>query len=104
MSPCSIANVELIRQLRDALKANQCYFVKMSSRDHEDFMKNLKAHQESGEVVKPSHKKHSNAGVPRKRKPTKQSGHTLKQTKAGKVAKSHEYILSDKETEDGQVE
>ena len=76
----------------------------MSSWDHEDFMKNLKACQESGEVVKPSCKKCSDAGVPRKRKPTKQSGHASKQTKAGKVAKSHKYILSDKETEDGQIE
>ena len=65
-------------------------------------MKDLKACQESGEVVKPSHKKCSDAGVPRKHKPTKQSGHALKQSKGGKVTKSREYIAStDEETEDG---
>ena len=101
-SPCNIANVELIWQLQDALKVNQCYFVKMSSQEHQEFIKDLKAHQESGEVVRPSHKKCSDAGVPRKRKPTKQSGHPLKQTKGGSTAKSCEYISStDEEIEDG---
>ena len=101
-SPRNIANVELIQQLQDALKANQCYFVKMSSREHQEFIKDLKARQESGEVVRPSRKKCSDAGVPHKRKPTKQSGCPLKQTKGGSAAKGREYISStDEEIEDG---
>ncbi|KAL4064385.1 hypothetical protein J3A83DRAFT_4074323, partial [Scleroderma citrinum] len=56
-SPCSIPNVKLIHQLQDTLRTNQCYFVKMSSWEHQDFMKDLKVHQESGEIVKPSCKK-----------------------------------------------
>ncbi|KAL4080897.1 hypothetical protein J3A83DRAFT_4367331 [Scleroderma citrinum] len=54
MSPCSIPNIKLICQLQDALRANQCYFVKMSSQEHQGFMKDLKC------------------------KLTKQSGHQLK--------------------------
>ncbi|KAL4072700.1 hypothetical protein V8B97DRAFT_2023441 [Scleroderma yunnanense] len=104
-SPCSIPNVKLIHQLQDTLRTNQCYFVKMSSWEHQDFMKDLKVHQESGEIVKPSCKKHSDAGVPHKQKLTKQSGHQLKQTKNRRAAKSHKYILSTKEeTEDSNEE
>ena len=83
------------------LRENQCYFVKMSSQEHQDFIKDLKVCQESGEVVKPSCKKCSDAGVPHKRKPTKQSGCPLKQTKGGRATKSCKYISSTgKETED----
>ena len=65
-------------------------------------MKDLTARQESGEVVKPSRKKRSDAGVPCKRKSTKQSGRQSKQTKGGRATKSCEYILStDEEAEDG---
>ena len=100
-SPRSIANIKLIRQLQDALRVNQCYFVKMTSQEHQDFIKDLKDHQESGEVVKPSHKKCSDAGVPHKCKPTKKNGSPLKQTKSGRAPKSCEYIpSSDRETED----
>ncbi|KAL4063921.1 hypothetical protein V8B97DRAFT_2026276 [Scleroderma yunnanense] len=87
------------------LRANQCYFVKMSSGEHQDFMKDLKVCQESGEIVKPSCKKCFDAGVPHKHKLTKQSGCQLKQTKNRRAEKSHEYISSmEEETEDGNEE
>jgi len=74
----------------------------MSLREHQDFMKDLMVRQESGEVVKPSRKKQSDAGVPRKHKPTKQSGRPSKQAKGGRATKSCKYILStDEETEGG---
>ncbi|KAL4072346.1 hypothetical protein V8B97DRAFT_2023523 [Scleroderma yunnanense] len=88
----------------NALRANQCYFVKMSSQEHQGFMKDLKVHQESGEIVKPSHKKCSDSRVPHKCKLTKQSGCQLKQTKNGRAAKSCEYISSTEETEDSNEE
>ncbi|KAL4062255.1 hypothetical protein J3A83DRAFT_4195538 [Scleroderma citrinum] len=77
----------------------------MSSGEHQDFMKDLKVCQESGEIVKPSCKKCFDAGVPHKHKLTKQSGCQLKQTKNRRAAKSHEYISSmEEETEDGNEE
>ncbi|KAL4078018.1 hypothetical protein J3A83DRAFT_4476436 [Scleroderma citrinum] len=94
-SPHSIPNVELIHQLQDTLRANQCYSVKMSSQEHQEFR----------ETVKPSCKKCADAGVPHKHELTKQSGCQLKQTKNGRAAKSHEYILSmEEKTEDGNEE
>ncbi|KAL4066383.1 hypothetical protein V8B97DRAFT_2025517 [Scleroderma yunnanense] len=87
-SPCSIPNIELIHQLQDMLRANQCYFVKMSSWEHQDFMKDLKVHQESGEIVKPSCKKCSDA-----------------RTKNGRATKSCKYVSStEEETEDSNEE
>ena len=67
-------------------------------------MKDLTACQESGEVVKPSRKKRSDAGVPHKRKLTKQNGRSSKQAKNGRVAKSREYIPSTDEETQGSDE
>ncbi|KAI6010382.1 hypothetical protein BKA83DRAFT_4068639 [Pisolithus microcarpus] len=68
VNPSSIGTVSEIRKLCNSLKSGECRWKKLSKAQRNAFSSKLEAHRASGEVVKKPRKKHSDAGVPCKRK------------------------------------
>ncbi|KAF8833760.1 hypothetical protein BDN67DRAFT_916317 [Paxillus ammoniavirescens] len=56
-SPYNVGNIELIRTLWDTLKKGDCYFYKMTPREHQEFEKELEVCHNAGEVTSAPHKK-----------------------------------------------
>ena len=66
--PSKIGTVGDMRKLRDALRAGQCFWKRLSSSERTSFGAGLDVRRSAGEQVKKPRKKRSDAGKSRKRK------------------------------------
>ncbi|EGN96036.1 hypothetical protein SERLA73DRAFT_59238, partial [Serpula lacrymans var. lacrymans S7.3] len=67
VNPSAIGTMAEIHKLQDAWKTGTCHWVKLSSAQLQEHKKQLDARLRSGEVTRKKRKKHSDAGLPRKR-------------------------------------
>ncbi|KAG1772196.1 hypothetical protein EV702DRAFT_976850 [Suillus placidus] len=113
ISPSNIGTVGEICKLCDALKAQTCYWTALTSMEVKAHATKLDVRRSAGEAVRQPRKKHSNAGISRKRMAPPTTGQASKEHKrlSKKVKKnpsqpceapkSAEFIESSDEEEEG---
>ncbi|KAF9235514.1 hypothetical protein BU15DRAFT_51293, partial [Melanogaster broomeanus] len=88
-NPSTIGTVAEIHALRDALKAGMCTWKKLTHRELDAHSAEVTNRMAVGEVIKKTHKKQSDAGVPRKHKaPADAPGTETQNTSAWKRPKA----------------